>query len=385
MRLAIVTPYPPEISGVGQYGWNMAHWLAGAAALDTIAVIAPKSRGSPAEETDGKVCVRRAWSRDDSRAAFHILRAVRRFGADVAWFNLGLTVFGVAKPANLMGFAAPALTRSFGIPSAVTLHEIIQGAQLAEIGLKNGRLTGWGGRAAIRMLLNADVVCLTLNGYVDRIEREYGARNLVHLPHGAFSPPELVPPPNEPGGVLAFATFAPYKGLPCLLEAFRELRAGDAGIRLTIAGVDHPRFPGYLERIRGEAGEMDGVRWLGRVEEPAVREVFGAASIVVVPATATTGASSVVHRAAALGRPIVASDLPDLRRLADEEGLWLAFVPPADARALARTLRSLLADESLRLAMARRNLEAMRSMTIDHTGGRYLSIFRALADGRAGR
>lgn len=42
--------------------------------------------------------------------------------------------------------------------------------------------------------------------------------------------------------------------------------------------------------------------------------------VVVPPYTATTGASSVLRRSAALGRPVVASDLPDLRADAEEAG-----------------------------------------------------------------
>mgnify|MGYP000158755591 CR=1 FL=1 len=47
-----------------------------------------------------------------------------------------------------------------------------------------------------------------------------------------------------------------------------------------------------------------------------LRGLFARASVVVLPYLASTGASSVVHRAAAWGRPLIASDLPDLRAVA---------------------------------------------------------------------
>lgn len=60
-----------------------------------------------------------------------------------------------------------------------------------------------------------------------------------------------------------------------------------------------------LERLAYPAGSPEGILFFG---------------VVVPPYTATTGASSVLRRSAALGRPVVASDLPDLRADAEEAG-----------------------------------------------------------------
>jgi glycosyltransferase involved in cell wall biosynthesis len=95
----------------------------------------------------------------------------------------------------------------------------------------------------------------------------------------------------------------------------------------------------------------------------------------VLPYSATTGASSVLHRAAAVGRPVLASDLPDLRAAAEDEGLLAGYVPPNDPPALAAALEALLADRPRQAAWAQHNLERMRGMTLAQTCARYLELF----------
>jgi glycosyltransferase involved in cell wall biosynthesis len=327
------------------------------------------------------LAVRRVWARDWAGSAPAILKALAGLAPDVAWFNFGLSAFGGSRWANLLGLATPALARARGLPSVVTLHEIFEAVRLRDLGAANGRLTHLGGQAVTRLLLRADVVCFTLRRYVSEVKHRYGADNLAHVPVGAFDPPELLPFPNPRRQVLMFATYAPYKGLPIMLEAFAEVRRRDPDVHLAIAGGDHPRFPGYLQSVRSGASAFtpaDGsnVNWLGPVHEDELRNLFGAASLVALPYTATTGASSVIHRAAAFGRPVVVSDLPDVRTLAAEEGLWLEFVPPGDPVALTEATAALLADPARREAMARHNLAAVRAMTLDNTCETYISLFR---------
>ena len=46
MKLAIVSPYPPEISGVGQYGARFSQGFA--RIVDQVAVFANRVKGAPA-------------------------------------------------------------------------------------------------------------------------------------------------------------------------------------------------------------------------------------------------------------------------------------------------------------------------------------------------
>jgi glycosyltransferase involved in cell wall biosynthesis len=243
------------------------------------------------------------------------------------------------------------------------------------LGAARNWLTLGGARLATRLVLLADAVCVTLKRYRDHLRRWYWAGNTWHVP--LFTAAEAV---GRPAGapaqeILMLAAHAPHRGLPVLLEAFQRVQAVFPGATLTVAGGDHLRFPGYLAAQREASRAIPNVRWLGHQTEAQLRAAFARASVVVIPALATTGASSVVHRAVGHGRPVIASDLPDLRAVAAEERLWLEFTPPGDAAALAARLAALLGDAARTEAMVRHNLAAAQTLTPSHIAARYLDVF----------
>jgi glycosyltransferase involved in cell wall biosynthesis len=389
MHLCVVSPFPPELTGVGQYGWNIVRGLAHSGALSAITVLAPRNLAAEAPRgiatndlPHGLVRVCPAWSRDDPMAGARLVRRIHAERPDVVWFNLGYTVFGASRPVNFLGLLAPYLTRRLGVPLVTTLHQIFEVTPPSSVGAKNGHVTSLGARAATQLLLRAGSVCVTLGRYKTALQTHYGAGNVHHVPHGAYGVPEaLHHPGTPPEDILFFGSLAPFKGLGVLLDAFERLQRRRSQVSLTIAGSDHPRFPGYLDHLRSLAQARNGagaqgVRWLGALPEAALRGLFAQARVVALPYLATTGASSVLYRAAAYGRPVVASDLADLRAATDEEQLALDYVPPADPEALATALETLLSDPRRQNALAERNLTAMSRMTLEHTCARYLELFQ---------
>lgn len=381
MHLCVVSPFPPELTGVGQYGWSIVHGLGQTGAFDAITVLAPHSAEARVAAPAAPIRVRRCWSRDDLFAAVRLARHVRAVRPDVVWFNLGYTIFGAARPVNFLGLLAPYITRRLGLPLVTTLHQIFEVTPPSSIGAKNGHLTALGARTATQLLLRAGTVCVTLGRYQRVLQAHYGAGDVHHIPHGAYGVPEALPHPGSPPeDILFFGSLAPFKGLPVLLEAFEQLQQRRPQASLTIAGSDHPRFPGYLEAVRASTQARNGagphhVRWLGAVPETELRTVFAQARVVALPYLATTGASSVLYRAAAFGRPVVASDLADLRAASDEERLCIDYVPPADPAALAAALEAQLADPQRQAAGAHHNLEVMTQLSLAHTCGRYVALF----------
>jgi glycosyltransferase involved in cell wall biosynthesis len=384
MHLCVVSPFPPELTGVGQYGWNLTHGLARTGAFRAITVLAQRTDEPAPDEAGppGIVRVRRSWSRDDLLAGARLARQVRAVRPDVVWFNLGYTVFGASRPVNFLGLLAPYITRRLGVPLVTTLHQVFEVTPPSSIGAKNGHLTSLGARTATRLLLSAGTVCVTLGRYQRALQTHYGAGNVHHIPHGAYVAPEaLRHPGSPPEDILFFGSVAPFKGLAVLLEAFERLQRQRPQATLTVAGSDHPRFPGYREALRGAALARNGhgphgVRWLGALPESQLRDLFAQTRVVALPYLATTGASSVLYRAAAYGRPVVASDLSDLRAATDEEELAIDYVPPADPAALAEALEKQLADPQRQSALAQQNLLVMRRLTIEHTCDRYLDLFQ---------
>jgi glycosyltransferase involved in cell wall biosynthesis len=296
-----------------------------------------------------------------------------------------MAMFGRSRRVNFLALMTPLLARRAGIPVVTTLHEVFETVHARDLGLPNGALTTWGARLATRLLLASHAVCVTLAPYAQLLRERYRADNVLHLPLGTFTEAVNLPKPAAASthGVLFFAHHAPHRGLEALIESFRSVQARFPSATLTIAGSDHARFPGYLAQVRASMNGQHGLRWLGPQPESALRDLFANASVVALPYLATTGSSSVLFRAVAYGRPVVASDLPDLRMAAAEAGLQVVFAPPGDVAAWARALSALLADPGRQRALAEHNLAAVRGQSLAATCARYEALLtQAVANGQ---
>ncbi len=140
-----------------------------------------------------------------------------------------------------------------------------------------------------------------------------------------------------------------YKGLEIALRALAEARRARPDVTLEIAGQgdDRPR----LERLAGELGLGDGVRFLGFVTEAEKRRLLRRAWAVVYPSPKEGWGISNVE-AAACGTPALASDSPGLRESV-RHGETGFLVPHGDVRALAERMVALAADATLVVRLGR--------------------------------
>ena len=112
--------------------------------------------------------------------------------------------------------------------------------------------------------------------------------------------------------------------------------------KLVVAGTDHPKTPGYLESVQRKYTANKSIEFVGYVAEEEIAALLQGSTVSVLPYTSSAGSSGIAHLACAYGVPIVASDIPDFRRLADEEGLAIDFFPAGNVGELAQHLISLL-------------------------------------------
>ncbi|HLO13701.1 MAG TPA: glycosyltransferase [Anaerolineales bacterium] len=377
MHLAIVSPFPPSITGIGQYGYHVTRALANSglfSRLTVLAGIAEAQRGQHPNHL-GITEIDYCWQPDSLNARQAILSRVKWLNPDLVWFNFGASIFGKSPLANLSGLFTPmSAARSF--PTVVTLHELVELADLRALNAPGGSLAPLGARLLTRIATRADVVCLTMRHYVDWLSRR--GVDCVHIPIGAYHEPELL---NEAESceLLFFTTLAPYKGLELLIEAFTRLRAEYPHLNLTIAGTNHVRFPNYAHDLKKRFSDTQGIRWLGQVSEDNVKDLFRRAQIVVLPYAASTGSSSVLYQAATWGRAVVASDLNEICKLTLENNLQVQFFENNNLNELCASLRLLLNSPALRRAQARHNFNSIQHLRPKTTFHRYIEAFnRAL-------
>jgi glycosyltransferase involved in cell wall biosynthesis len=235
------------------------------------------------------------------------------------------------------------------------------------------------GSAATRMLLLANSVSVLLPAYRRTLIEKYNGDNVHFRAHGILSArpefPNFEARGNPEHRILAFGKWGTYKRLETLIEAFAQVHETMPNTRLVIAGSDHPATPGYVASVRERFRNAPSIEFTGYVREEDLPELFGKASVAVMPYHSATGASGVAHLACQYGLPIISADIPDFREMADDESLALSFYEIGNPQALAGELTSLLRSPARQREMAEQNFSAALRMTMPQIVRQYLRAF----------
>src|SRR3989440_1621989 len=142
-----------------------------------------------------------------------------------------------------------------------------------------------------------------------------------------------------PPYVLYLGQWKAYKNLPVLVAAFEQVRERYPLAQLVVAG-DDPRHP----EVRRLAARLPpgAVVLPGRPPDAAIPDLYRGADVVVLPSRAE-GFGLPVIEAMASGVPVVCSDLPVLREIADGVA---TFCDPDDPKAFADAMVRSLSDPS---------------------------------------
>lgn len=159
----------------------------------------------------------------------------------------------------------------------------------------------------------------------------------------------------RPPYVFYLGQWKAYKNLPILLEAFARVRRTHPDSQLVVAG-DDPRHPEV--RQRAAALPEGSVVLPGRLPESAVPDLYRGAAVVVLPSRAE-GFGLPVIEAMACGVPVICSDLPVLREIADGVA---SFCDPNDPVAFAQAIGSIL-DAPGNASRRQLGIERARSFT----------------------
>jgi glycosyltransferase involved in cell wall biosynthesis len=290
-----------------------------------------------------------------------VRRAVRAFRPDVVHAHWAIPQALVAV------LAAP------GVPIVVTTH----GGDV--YALRAAPLV-----ALKRWVFSRSARVTTVNGEMRERLTEWGvpeARSSV-IPMGVDLAPALAARgrvERRPGRVVAVGRLVEKKGFGNLLEALRGI--DDLPWELVVVG-DGP----WRERLERQAAGLP-VTFLGQRGKTEVLETLASATAVALPSVAAAngdqeGLPVTLLEAAAVGAAIVASDLPGIRDVVEQDVSGV-LVTPGDVQELRAGLRRALTDADARARWQDGATASAQDFSTERIGERYRAVLRdAVADRR---
>jgi glycosyltransferase involved in cell wall biosynthesis len=352
-----VSSYPPNRARLSEYAENLVRELAKRPMIEELTLLADKAEGSKVEEPENsKVKVLRVWKRDGLLSILGVMFQILRQKPDVVHFNIGFQSFGKGRLSNFAGISLVFLCRLCNLRTVVVLHNLGETVDLKKVGSNPSFVNRTGIVVATRLVLTASRVVVMVRSYAEFLRKQHGHKGVLFIPHGAPSDNCLLIDPEDKV-VLIFGHMGPSKGLPVMLQAFAKMLKERSDVKLVVAGDNHPNFPNYLDKFIKAAPPK--VVFTGYVPEENLCRVFRMADVVVTPYLIALGTSGAFHLACGFGKPIVSSDLPEIREILDD-GASAVLVSPGDVDALKNAILKVLFDGEEAAIMQEQNLRFAR-------------------------
>ena len=189
--------------------------------------------------------------------------------------------------------------------------------------------------------------------------------------------------PEEGLWVGSVSSLVAYEGLDVLLRAVARLRGEGLDVRCALVGDGTARPD--LVRLADTLGLGRHAVLPGRVPPADAVAWHRALDVFALPRRDVEVTRTVIPlkpvEAMALGRPVVASDLPALVEVVADPGAGL-LTRPDDPEALADTLRGLFADPALRARLAASGREFAATRTWAAMARRYRTVYDTVGRSR---
>ena len=382
MTIAFISPYPPSLVTLNEYGYYLIRSFKSKAEIEKIYILTNHLENNThygryaSEGTEIIPC----WHFNSFFSFLQIGIQLKKLKADVVIMNLQFMTFGEGKIQAALGLLTPWVCKLLNLPTIVLLHNITETVKLDTIGMASNKtkenILLWIGTQLTRLLLKADVVGLTISQYVDIIRKKYKAKNIVLLPHGNFELPERNYLSDDLAEInlLAFGKFGTYKKVEVMLDAVKLLEAQypNKKFKATIAGTDNPNVKGYLEGVKNMYQEMNNAEFTGYVLEEDVERIFKESTFVVFPYTTTTGSSGILHQAGSYARACILPKIDDLERVVEEEGYGGAYFETDNAESLAKAVSQLMENPEERKKYEDMNYAAAKGLPMNELAEWYI-------------
>jgi len=388
MKLAIVTAYPPSKVTLNEYAYHLVKHFRQKEDITELILLTDRTE----EEKDTqftkagcKITIKEAWAFNSYSNILSVTKAINQVKPDAILFNLQFMKFGDKKIAAALGLMLPLVCKLKKIPNIVLLHNILEEVDLGSAGFTSNKIMqkiyGFIGNMLTRLILQANVVALTMQKYVDVLEDKYNAKNVKLIPHGTF---EILEEPSydiplESFKIMTFGKFGTYKKVEGMIEAVEILRdISCLNLEIVIAGTDNPNTPGYLDSVKEKYNHVDGLTFTGYVAEEDVPKLFKESAVVVFPYTSTTGSSGVLHQAGSYGKAVVMPDLGDLALLVQDEGYRGEFFEAASPSSLALAIQKIVENNAYRVELEKANYKAATAYPMSRIADMYINTFKSI-------
>ncbi len=393
MKICLVATFPPSGRQLNEYAFHLARELQSNPDVDLTILADELDDYEFATDEKGHSLkahelselpgfnVIRCWKFGTLATPVRLLNNILKLKPDIVWYNLVFSSF--ATPENpfaaFFGLSAPALTRTAGFVTHVTLHHILEHVDFAAAEVRRVKLFQIGTHLATRALLHASSISVLLPAYRETLISKYSAQNVLLGTHGTFAtipcPPDFTRRGDPDLRILAIGHWGTYKRLETLMAAFPAVLEKFPNARLIVAGANHHTKAGYWESIRDAQPAGLPIEFRGYVPETEIPALFQTTSILVMPYDSATGSSGPAHQACEYGVPIVCADIDDFRGMALEENMAIRFYKRASAADLSDQIIAILQSPELQEQMAEHNFAAGIDMTLTSVVKNYLRWF----------
>jgi glycosyltransferase involved in cell wall biosynthesis len=178
--------------------------------------------------------------------------------------------------------------------------------------------------------------------------------------------------PSRPARFIHVASLNRVKDQTTLLRALALLMRSGQQFEMKVVGDDTLR--GEIQSLTAELGLAARVEFLGFLTQRQLRPVVEAADLMILSSRHEAGPLAMLEAAVA-GVPTVGTAVGHIREWSPAAA---ACVPVGDSTQLAEAIGRLLADEDLRLRIAREALRRATSEDADYTAERFQRLYAAL-------
>ncbi len=174
--------------------------------------------------------------------------------------------------------------------------------------------------------------------------------------------------------VLFLGRHEPRKGLSVLLESMSLL---PSDVSLWVAGQGPE-----TEQLRAQFGHSARIQWLGQLDEAEKRQRLVDADVLCVPSLGGESFGVVLLEAMAAGTPVVASDLPAYRVVADD-GRCAELFRTGDSGDLAKSILTVLEGGPMVDGRVSAGLARAEEFSMERLASAYIARYQSIIDPRS--